>query len=198
MNALFSCVAEIVAALKKRILHIVIFSLILFFGIACGILFLKPAAVRAYYETYCKTYVDKVFTASTFKVSFHRLFSSLLLFLLLLPLFITPYYSPIAVIVLFLKGFAFGAISLILFTSYGVGGFFIWLLCALPVALLSFCFSIVICAAAPAFAKDSCGFLAVKEKIFKYCPLFLFCAFLCAAAETICVILIFRPVSKIF
>ena len=197
MNALFSCFTEAIATIRKKIPWIIVFSVAIVIGIILGVVISKPLSVRGYYEKYCRAYADSVFASSVFKLFFKRLISSLLLFLLICPLFFTPFYLPAAILIAFFKGYTFGAITVILLTSYGVSGLFLWLICSLPVALVSFFFFACASAIALSFPRCKIDGAVFRERA-TYCLLLLVAAAICAFLELILTALLFRPISKIF
>ena len=197
MNALFSCLTEVWAAVKKHKIKAVMFATAIVAGILLGIVLPKQTSVKQYYLTYCRTYTQRVFSSSVFALFFRRLISSLLLFLLVFPLFFTAFYLPVAFLIVFFKGFTFGVVTSILFFSFGISGFFIWLICALPVTLYVFTAICVLCAAAGEFCKYKPDFSRCNE-LLPYVLFLLLCAVLGALLELVLIALIFRPVSKIF
>ena len=197
MNALFSCLTEVLTAIKKHKIRAILFAAAIVAGILLGVILPKQTSVKQYYFTYCRTYTQRVFSSSVFALFFRRLFSSILLFLLVVPLFFTVFYLPIACFVVFFKGFTFGVVTVILISSFGVSGFFIWLICALPVAVFLFVALCAACAAAGEFCNKKPDFSRCSDLL----PYFLFlllCALVCALLEIVLIALIFRPASKIF
>lgn len=195
MNALFAYFCDAIAACKKRYLKAFVFGSFILLGIVCGFLLRKSEPVRTYYATYCRKYTESIFLSSVFSVFFKRIISSFLLFLLVSPIYLTPFYLPFCVFVLFFKGYTFGVSGSILLFSYGVNGVFAWLLCALPTAL--FCFFLAsILAAVAAPKKKFCLYSA--NEVGKFAVLLALLAVVCALVECIFVCLLFRPISKIF
>lgn len=197
MNALFSCLTEVLAAIKKHKIRAILFAAVIVSGILLGVILPKQTSVKQYYLTYCRTYTQRVFSSSVFALLFRRLISSVLLFVLVVPLYFTVIYLPVACLIVFFKGFTFGMVTVILVSSFGVSGFFIWLICALPVAVFLFVALCAACAAAGEFCNKKPDFSRCSDML----PYFLFlsfCALGCALLEFVLVALVFRPVSKIF
>ena len=135
--------------------------------------------------------------SSVFRLFFRRLISVVLLLLLIVPLYFTVYYLPAAFLLVFFKGYTFGIVTVILLSTYGIGGFFIFLICALPTALLTFALLAIACTLGGEICKKrppACG----NGGIFCSFLLLLIGATACALAEILLVTIIFRPVSKIF
>ncbi|MGN1052312.1 MAG: hypothetical protein ACI4SH_02855, partial [Candidatus Scatosoma sp.] len=116
---------------------------------------------------------------------------------LIFPLFLTVFYLPLSVLTVFFKGFTFGVITAVLFSEFGVSGFFIWLICAFPEAAFLFAVLCVTCAAAGEFCAKKPDFSRCSEWL-PYVLFLVLCAALCAVLECLLTAVIFRPVSRIF
>lgn len=197
MNALFSCLNEVRAAIKKHKIRAIVFAATVTIGILLGIVLPKQTSVKQYYLTYCRTYTQRVFSSSAISLFFRRILSSLLLFILVFPLYFTVFYLPFAVLIVFFKGFTFGVVTAILLSSFGVSGLFIWLICALPVAAFILAVLCLACAAAGEFCAGKPDFSRCAD-ILPYALFLIVCAVFCAVLECVLVAVIFRPVSKIF
>ena len=196
MNALFSWLSEVRTAIKKHKVKLIVFAITVAVGIVLGIVLPKQTLVKQYYLTYCRTYTGRVFSSSVFSLFFRRMISSLLLFILIFPLYFTVFYLPFAFLIVFFKGFTFGVVTVILLSSFGVSGFFIWLICALPVALFLFACLCAACAAAGEFCAKKPDFSRCADML--PCVFFLLlCAVCCAILECVLVAIVFRPVSRI-
>ena len=197
MDALFSCFKEAIGVLKRRKTWLIAFGATILLGIILGFVLSKPAAIRQYYTTYCRAYTDGIFAASVFKLFFKRLIAIVLLLFLIVPLYFTVYYLPVAFLIVFFKGYTFGIVAVILLFSFGVNGLFIFLICALPAAILAFALLAIACTLGTEVCKKrlpmcgSCGALC-------YFLLLFLSAVACAIAEMLLVAVIFRPISKIF
>ncbi len=197
MDALFSCFKEAIGVLKRQKVWLIVFGATILLGIILGVVLSKPAAIRQYYAVYCRAYTDMIFAASVFQLFFKRLIAMVLLLLLIVPLYFTAYYLPVAFLIVFFKGYTFGIVAVILLSSFGVNGLFIFLVCALPSAVLTFVLLAIACALGTEVCKKrlpmcgSCGALC-------YFLLLFLCAAACAIAEMLLVALIFRPIGKIF
>lgn len=196
MNALFAYFSDAIAACKKRYIKTLVFAAFIIVGIVCGFLLRKNDPVRTYYATYCRKYAESIFLSSVLKIALKRFFSSFVLFLLVSPNFLTPFYLPFCAFVLFFKGYSFGVSGSILLFSYGVNGAFAWLLCALPTAIICFFIAANVAAVAAAPKKRLC--LYPTDETCKYACFLAFLAVVCALVECIFVFLLFRPISKIF
>lgn len=197
MDALFSCFKEAIGVLKRRKAWLITFGATILLGIILGVVLSKPAAIRQYYAAYCRAYTDGIFAASVFKLFFKRLIAIVLLLLLIVPLYFTAYYLPVAFLIVFFKGYTFGIVTVILLSSFGVNGLFVFLICALPSAILAFALLAIACTLGVEVSKKrlpicgSCGALC-------YFVLLFLCAAACAVAEMLLVAVVFRPISKIF
>lgn len=197
MDALFSCFKEAIGVLRKRKAWLISFGAAILTGVVLGLVLPKPASVRQYYLTYCRAYTDGIFVSSVFRLFFRRLISVVLLLLLIVPLYFTVYYLPAAFLLVSFKGYTFGIVTVILLSSYGIGGFFIFLICAFPTALLTFALLAIACTLGGEICRKrppACG----NGGIFCSFLLLLIGATACALAEILLVTIIFRPVSKIF
>lgn len=197
MDALFSCFKEAIGVLKRRKVWWISFGTTILLGIILGLVLPKPVAIRQYYATYCRTYVDEIFAASVIKLFLKRLLAATLLLLLVVPLYFTAYYLPAAFLIVFFKGYTFGIVTVVLLSSFGVNGFFIFLICMLPSAILMFALLVVACVLGFDTSKKRvpvCGSFGALRWF-----LLLFVGVIaCALTETLLVAVIFRPISKIF
>ena len=197
MDALFSCFKEAVSVLKRRKTRLIMFGVTAMCGIILGLVLPKLATIRRYYATYCRSYTEGIFVSSVFKLFFKRLISCALLLILIAPLFFTAYYLPAAFLIVFFKGYTFGIVTVVLLSSFGVNGLFIFLICALPAAILTFALLAIACVLGWETCKKRPSFCGECGALW-YFLLFLIGAAACALAEMLLVAVIFRPISKIF
>lgn len=196
MNALFFRAIEAVKTVKKHFVWLLAFAGLIVVAVVLGVVSSKPAAVRSYYETYCREYVQSVYISSLFKLFFTRLIACAFFFLLVCPLFFTVFYLPAALLVLFFKGYVFGVTTSVLLSTYSVNGFFLWLLCSLPAAAYAFFISVSACIVA--LAEKKCKRKSHISDILPYFILLGVCVLAGVIAEILLVFVVFRPVSKIF
>lgn len=190
MGFFFSIGKNCLHILKSRLLCVTIFLTTFVIGVMCGVVLKKQVSIEKYYLNYAGKYLSQVFTASIGGIILKRMLSALLFLAFSSLLCVSPLFVPLQCCLLFCKGFAYGALTVALFSTSALNGFFVFLLVLLPQTI---CFAAIGSAESALFFDYSLGARGDKRIGFLFLLLWgIICFSAMIALECLTSLLVFR------